>query len=322
MGSFAKRLAGLSPEKRALLERLLASQAGPPVRAEVAAARAPDAPRVAEPAALVLESAHPQKADEVKASYRHFYDTVTTQLDSTIFGPFSFFLNYGYVSDGKPEYAVIELPPHYINRNSAMLVVELIGDCAVEDRRVLDVGCGRGGTVHLLISFFGPVSVTGLDVSPAAIAFCKAAHKDPRVRFFEGDAESLPFEDGSFDIVTNVESSHSYPNVQRFYAEVHRVLVPGGYFLYTDALAVRQMINAIGYLEHIGFVMERDRDITANVLRSCDEIASSRMQAFSDRNDQGLMQNFLGTPGSQVYEEMRSGRWTYRILKLRKRGSS
>jgi hypothetical protein len=31
------------------------------------------------------------------------------------------------------------------------------------------------------------------------------------------------------------------------------------------------------------------------------------------------MQNFLATPGSQVYQEMRSGHWNYRILKLRKR---
>jgi hypothetical protein len=33
------------------------------------------------------------------------------------------------------------------------------------------------------------------------------------------------------------------------------------------------------------------------------------------------MNNFLGTPGSHVYEEMKSGRWTYRIMRLRKAGS-
>ena len=33
------------------------------------------------------------------------------------------------------------------------------------------------------------------------------------------------------------------------------------------------------------------------------------------------MNNFLGTPGSHVDEEMKSGRWTYRIMRLRKAGS-
>jgi hypothetical protein len=54
------------------------------------------------------------------------------------------------------------------------------------------------------------------------------------------------------------------------------------------------------------------------VLLSCDEVATSRLQAFDSRNDQNLMQNFLATPGSQVYQELRSGNWSYRIYKLRK----
>lgn len=319
MTDVAKRLAELSPDKRALLERLLADQVTPPA-AGAEATRARGAAGASEAESLVLDAASPRTGDEVKVSYMRFYDTVTAQLNATIFGPFSFFLNYGFVGGGDREEAVVELPPHYINRNSAKLVLELIGDCALTGRRVLDVGCGRGGTVHILLNFFQPAAVTGLDLSSNAIAFCRATHRDPRARFFEGDAESLPFEEAAFDVVTNVESSHSYPNLHRFYAEVYRVLAPGGGFLYTDALAVPQLVTAVGFLRHIGFTIERDRDITADVLRSCDEIARTRMQAFDGRNDQGLMQNFLGAPGSEVYENMRSGRWTYRILTLRKPG--
>ena len=43
-------------------------------------------------------------------------------------------------------------------------------------------------------------------------------------------------------------------------------------------------------------------------------------EAFDQRNDPGLMQNFLATPGSQVYDEMRTGRWEYRILRATKPG--
>jgi hypothetical protein len=79
------------------------------------------------------------------------------------------------------------------------------------------------------------------------------------------------------------------------------------------------MTSCKAYLQHIGFELERDRDITDNVLLSCNEIAQTRVQAFDSRNDSQTIENFLATPGSYVYEEMRTGRWTYRILKLRKR---
>ncbi len=97
------------------------------------------------------------------------------------------------------------------------------------------------------------------------------------------------------------------------------MLAPGGYFLYTDALSLQQIATSLGYLDHIGFDLELDRNITQNVLLSCDEVSATRVQAFDSRNDQGLMQNFLATPGSQVYEEMRTGAWEYRIFRLRKR---
>jgi hypothetical protein len=68
----------------------------------------------------------------------------------------------------------------------------------------------------------------------------------------------------------------------------------------------------------MGFVLHLDRDITSNVLRSCDEVAQRRVGAFQAANDQQLMGNFLAAPGSAVYEQMCSRSWTYRILKLQK----
>lgn len=307
-----KRVNELSPQKRQILEQLLARRPPAPAPAAVESAAPPSDEH------LVLDASSPSDPSALKASYKRFYDGVSAQLAGNAFGRFSFFLNYGYVGDGHPEFAAVPLPEHYFNKNSVKLVLELIGDVPVEGRRVLDVGCGRGGTIHVFVTFFNPAAATGLDLSTNAIAFCRQAHKDARLTFQEGDAENLPFADSSFDIVTNVESSHSYPHIHRFYSQVHRVLAPGGYFLYTDALSDQQFTTSLAYLQHIGFTLERDRDITSNVLLSCDEIATTRVQAFDNRNDQNLMQNFLATPGSQVYQEMRSGRWTYRILKLRK----
>jgi SAM-dependent methyltransferase len=307
-----RRVSSLTPARRELLERLMSAKAAgqpAPPRAEPAAP--PPEP------ALSLDACQ-SEPDGVKSMFRRFYNGVTAQLDSQVFGEFSYFLNYGYAPDPSPQHAVVALPDHYLNRNSVKLVLELIGDCPIEGRRVLDVGCGRGGAVHVLTRFFAPASVTGLDLSSAAIAFCRRAHRDPRVRFELGDAEQLPFADGSFDVVTNIESSHAYPNIRLFFQEVSRVLVPGGHFLYTDVHPVAKRLECIAYLKLLGFLIERDVDITANVLLSCDEIAKNRVQAFSAGNDPEIMRNFLAVPGSEVYDSMQQRLWTYNILKMRK----
>ncbi len=333
MADLSKRVDELSPDKRKLLEQLLKSKQsthqsqaprpafkppaafgqppGQAVGGELNAAAAPTDGDL-----LTLE--YGSSAAETKANYRRFYNQVSQQLDSNTFGQFSYFLNYGYVPDSSPTFSVVELPDYFMNKNSVRLVLELIGDCDLKDRRVLDVGCGRGGAVQVINQFFAARSITGLDLSPNAIAFCKTRHRYDGVSFYEGDAENLPFADGAFDVVTNIESSHSYPNLHQFYSEVYRVLAADGYFLYTDLLSGEQIKEELIFLRRLGFSVERDHDITANVLLSCDEIASTRAQAYDTRNDSQLMENFLATPGSQVYEQMRHGVWSYRICKLHK----
>jgi phthiocerol/phenolphthiocerol synthesis type-I polyketide synthase E len=257
-------------------------------------------------------------ADVAKAGFRHFYDGVSEQLDATEVGEFSFFLNYGYCADLNPQHAVITLPSRFINKNSVKLVLELIGDHDLRGQRVLDVGCGRGGTVTVLEEFFQCASINGIDLSPKAIEFCRRRHQAAGVRFDVGDAEGLPFADATFDVVTNIESSHSYPNVKAFYDEVHRVLVPGGAFLYTDCLSAEAVFDNVKYLRQRGFVRERETDITSNVLKSCNEIAETRIAAFHQSNEPNLMANFLAVPGSEVYEQMKSRRWRYMIYRFRK----
>lgn len=329
MPEITKRLAGLPSEKRQLLEKLLgrnevacttasaeAADPAPAAKASFPKVRDVKIPQRAGSPGLTLTMG--SSADEVKEGFRRFYDGVSTQLDSSVFGDFSFFLNYGYVPDLSRRFSRVELPEHFINKNSVRLVLEVIGDADVNGCRVLDVGCGRGGTVYVLNQFFQPASIIGLDLAPAAIAFCRRVHKYPLVLFEEGDAEQLPFEDGSFDVVTNIESSHSYPNIKKFHSEVFRVLAPGGRFLYTDVHPVVQWEEYVPFLQHLGFRLERDTDITVNVLLSCDEVAKSRVGAFDRGNDPALMRNFLATPDSEVYVEMSRRRWKYSILRLSK----
>jgi len=176
------------------------------------------------------------------------------------------------------------------------------------------VGCGRGGTVALLAETFG-AAATGVDLSPEAIAFCRSTHGHG-TRFEVGDAEHLPFEDCAFEVVTNMESSHTYPNLRAFFTEVRRLLAKGGLFLYTDLLPVQRWAEVRMLLESLGLRIESERDITANVLASCDDVAVNRTKAFGGSSE--AIDNFLAVPGSAVYEQMHSGAWEYRIVRAQR----
>jgi SAM-dependent methyltransferase/acyl carrier protein len=255
-------------------------------------------------------------AKAAKASYRDFYNDVTRRLAESGVGDASFFLNYGYISlDAKTDEARIEVPERVFNRNSVRLAFELIGDVELSKLRVLDVGCGRGGTVALMAQTLGAKAV-GVDLSPEAVSFCRRMHRHG-TKFEVGDSENLPFKDRSFDVVTNVESSHTYPNLRAFYAEVNRVLKKKGRFLYTDLLPLERWLEVRALLGPLGLHIINERDITANVLASCDDVAATRAQAFGGHD--AMIDNFLAVPGSAVYEQMRSGSWQYRILRAERR---
>ena len=276
--------------------------------------RLPTLPDVTVPDATPLAGTAPEAA--AKQSYREFYDDVTRRLEQSGVAAASFFLNYGYRSLGDGDEARVTVPDIIFNANSVRLAYEVIGSTALRGKRVLDVGCGRGGTAALIAEHF-ETSVLGVDLSPEAIAFGRRTHRDPHLAFEVGDAEHLPCEAGAFDAVTNIESSHTYPNLRAFYGEVARVLASGGVFLYTDLLPVARWLEVRALLGPLGLEIRTDREITPNVLTSCDEIAGMRAQAFGGNS--AAMDNFLAVPGSHVYEQMRSGNWEYRILRAYRR---
>lgn len=104
--------------------------------------------------------------------------------------------------------------------------------------RVLDVACGTGRTLHQLASAHPSLRLYGVDLSPAYVraARKRLAHVDECALAVE-NAESLPFADGAFDIVTNVYMFHELPrNTRRKVArELFRVLKPGGLLVVEDS---------------------------------------------------------------------------------------
>lgn len=94
--------------------------------------------------------------------------------------------------------------------------------------RLLDVGCGSGQLA--LWAARDGADVTGIDIAPNLVrrAGARARAEGLKARFFEGDAEALPFEDGSFDVVASLIGAMFAPRPERVAQELLRVCAPGG----------------------------------------------------------------------------------------------
>jgi SAM-dependent methyltransferase len=110
---------------------------------------------------------------------------------------------------------------------------------ALEGARVLEVGCGPGRLSIRLARRHG-LEVTGLDLDPAMIERARAnadrlgTGGEPGPSFVVGDAASLPFPDGSFDLVVSTLSMHHWAEQAAGLAEIGRVLRPDGRALVWD----------------------------------------------------------------------------------------
>ena len=115
---------------------------------------------------------------------------------------------------------------------------EVIAAAAVCDgQRVLDVGCGFGGTLADLDQSHTGMDLYGLNIDARQLAHARNQLKPRpgnRIRLIAGDACRLPFPDASFDTVLCVEAVFHFPGRDRFFAEVCRVLRPGGRLAMSD----------------------------------------------------------------------------------------
>jgi len=103
-----------------------------------------------------------------------------------------------------------------------------------DQKEILDLGCG-GGRIANVLHQMGH-KVTGVDLSPDLIKIAQA--KFPKLKFVVGDACRLEFPDQSFDDVwfsfNGLDFIHPYPRLQKALSEIHRVIKPGGLFIYSS----------------------------------------------------------------------------------------
>src|SRR6266542_4298356 len=107
----------------------------------------------------------------------------------------------------------------------ASFVSRIVRSLHKERPRILDVGCGTGANLELLGGFG---LAEGVDVSAQALEFCRARGL---VDVKQGEAERLPYEDQSLDLVTGLDVVEHLDNDLVGLREMHRVLRPSGYAL-------------------------------------------------------------------------------------------
>jgi ubiquinone/menaquinone biosynthesis C-methylase UbiE len=229
-----------------------------------------------------------------------YFDFLFSELakhNASIEKSFGRHVHWGYWPD--PEKAVGDDEDY--GRAAEALTLELCRLAGIrEGHRVLDVGCGFGGTIASLNERFDRIALTGLNIDERQLERARQMVmplRDNTVSFRQGDACAMPFEDESFDRILAVECIFHFPSRDAFFREAHRVLAPGGVMALSDFIPVPlflpatwvatsrlfERFNVFGrcnvqytlaryrrLAKQTGFVPVAERDVTRNILPTYD----------------------------------------------------
>jgi SAM-dependent methyltransferase len=231
------------------------------------------------------------------------------------------FMNYGYTAVA-PDTDSLELAASdEADRFCIQLYERVAGAVDLRGSDVLEVGSGRGGGASYMKRYLGPATVVGADLSRRAVRLCNRYRAIPGLRFVQGDALALPFPEGSFDAVVNVESSHCYPSMDDFLVEVHRVLRPGGHFLFADFRSGEKVRRLRDELARCPLDVVDEEVITANVVAALERDSDRKLRLIRQivpRWLQSRFARFAAIEGSQTHEGFLAGRTQYQRFVLRK----
>lgn len=173
------------------------------------------------------------------------------------------FFNQGYA----PQDPRLNAKKYDIMSYQASLYLKSLEGLNVDGKKILDIGCGRGGGLDVFERFYNFESVHGCDISEKRVQFAKnncVGEINVKVSNFE----SLDYDDSSFDVVTLIETGNFTKDLDKIFSEVKRVLKPNGIFVYADQFAA-------GKIEHEAMLNSKfsnldKEDITKNVIDSCE----------------------------------------------------
>lgn len=231
------------------------------------------------------------------------------------------FMNYGYVPNDN------EKPLSLSNnvttqRYSLQMYHYLASKTQIEGKHVLEVGSGRGGGAKYIANAMNPTSYVGIDLAQSAVDLANKIHVAPNLKFIQGNAEEIPLNTNSIDLVVNVESCHGYGSVEKFLREVKRVLKPGGLLLLVDFRnEVKNMEIFQQQLKSSGMKWIEEENISNNVVRAIeaeDLTKKERIQKLIPVRWRKIFSEFAGVVGSRFYNTLKNGTRVYYRFVLQK----
>lgn len=231
------------------------------------------------------------------------------------------------------------------DRAAQLMVEQVLQRASVRDEmRILDVGCGLGGTIKYLNEKYRDCALVGVNIDERQLAVAtnnvRAKHGNI-VSFTQGDACQLDLPAGSFDIILCVESIFHFSSRHAFLSRCARILAPGGTLVISDFVPIRYVGVVLDFLErttslvgkmygelHLNVSISRYRAL-ANVcgleLSSADDVTSHTLPTYKFLKDNlARAENRKAFIRATRLIELASriGLVRYRILTFKKQGST
>lgn len=169
-----------------------------------------------------------------------------------------------------------------IDRTWRRKAVDMVGE--YKPRRILDVATGTGDLAFLIDERLHPESLTGIDLSEGMLAVAREKARqrdvDNRVTFAVEDCLALSMPNNSFDAITVAYGVRNFENLQQGFAEMYRVLSPGGVLCVIELstpehFPMRQLYKLYTYtiIPLVGRIVSRDKQAYTYLPRSVAAVA-------------------------------------------------
>lgn len=228
------------------------------------------------------------------------------------------FMNYGWADLDTKAKQIPLSEDDEPNRYYIQLYHHVCSPIDLKGMDVLEIGCGRGGGASYIMRYLRPKSLLGIDITHSATSFCNQYYDIPGLSFIRDKAESLQFNDNSFDVIVNIESSHCYASMEQFLNCVYKVLRPGGYFLLADFRLKKHLDILHQQLGNTGLKLLKKERISPNIVRALDldnERKQELIRQMVPKILQNLFSEFVGIRGTHFhYGKFKTGDMEYLSL--------